>query len=105
MCPVGNKSTFDEASTSTVTSSHMVLIRSGVLHLANMHELQRATILTQLILYMNIVYGCEVFGKFNMPSIFKLGDIMIGGIFPVLNKDISSTSTFESEPPGAKCAR
>ncbi|XP_041796751.1 extracellular calcium-sensing receptor-like [Chelmon rostratus] len=30
---------------------------------------------------------------------------MIGGIFPVFNKDISSTSTFESEPFGVKCAR
>ncbi|XP_073350525.1 extracellular calcium-sensing receptor-like [Pagrus major] len=29
---------------------------------------------------------------------------MIGGIFPVFNKEISSTSTFESEPPGVKCA-
>ncbi|XP_027136154.1 extracellular calcium-sensing receptor-like [Larimichthys crocea] len=29
---------------------------------------------------------------------------MIGGIFPVLNKEISSTSMFESEPPGVKCA-
>ncbi|XP_070762575.1 extracellular calcium-sensing receptor-like [Enoplosus armatus] len=39
-----------------------------------------------------------------MPSLFKQGDIMIGGIFPVFNKEISSTSTFEREPPGAKCA-
>ncbi|XP_035535780.1 extracellular calcium-sensing receptor-like [Morone saxatilis] len=29
---------------------------------------------------------------------------MIGGIFPVLNKEISDTFTFESEPPGVKCA-
>ncbi|XP_042269975.1 extracellular calcium-sensing receptor-like [Thunnus maccoyii] len=29
---------------------------------------------------------------------------MIGGIFPVFNKDISSTSTFERDPPGVKCA-
>ncbi|XP_074496894.1 extracellular calcium-sensing receptor-like [Sebastes fasciatus] len=29
---------------------------------------------------------------------------MIGGIFPVFNKEISSTFTFESKPPGAKCA-
>ncbi|XP_044210085.1 extracellular calcium-sensing receptor-like [Thunnus albacares] len=28
---------------------------------------------------------------------------MIGGIFPVFNKDISSTSTFERDPPGVKC--
>ncbi|XP_070825787.1 extracellular calcium-sensing receptor-like [Chaetodon trifascialis] len=29
---------------------------------------------------------------------------MIGGIFPVLNKEITTTFTFESEPPGVKCA-
>ncbi|KAM9318701.1 extracellular calcium-sensing receptor-like [Pholidichthys leucotaenia] len=29
---------------------------------------------------------------------------MIGGIFPVLNKEISSTSLFETEPPRVKCA-
>ncbi|XP_044059732.1 extracellular calcium-sensing receptor-like [Siniperca chuatsi] len=51
------------------------------------------------------VCGCELLGRFDMPSLFKQGDIMIGGIFPVFNKDISSTSTFESKPPGAKCAR
>ncbi|XP_067451050.1 extracellular calcium-sensing receptor-like [Thunnus thynnus] len=38
-----------------------------------------------------------------MPSLFKQGDIMIGGIFPVLNKEISSTSTFDRDPPGMKC--
>ncbi|XP_026150461.1 extracellular calcium-sensing receptor-like [Mastacembelus armatus] len=29
---------------------------------------------------------------------------MIGGIFPVFNKEISNTYTFEREPPGVKCA-
>ncbi|XP_041796747.1 extracellular calcium-sensing receptor-like [Chelmon rostratus] len=29
---------------------------------------------------------------------------MIGGIFPVWNKEITSTSTFKSEPPRVKCA-
>ncbi|XP_045930176.1 extracellular calcium-sensing receptor-like [Micropterus dolomieu] len=29
---------------------------------------------------------------------------MIGGIFPVFNKEISSTSLYKSKPPGAKCA-
>nr|XP_023008483.1 extracellular calcium-sensing receptor-like [Maylandia zebra] len=29
---------------------------------------------------------------------------MIGGIFPVFNKEVSSTYTFESEPPGVNCA-
>ncbi|XP_069569030.1 extracellular calcium-sensing receptor-like [Brachyistius frenatus] len=39
-----------------------------------------------------------------MPSLFKEGSIMIGGIFPVFNKEMSSTSTFEREPPRVKCA-
>ncbi|KAM9852842.1 extracellular calcium-sensing receptor-like [Aulostomus maculatus] len=38
-----------------------------------------------------------------MPSLLKQGDIMIGGIFPVFSKEISSTYTFEREPPGVKC--
>ncbi|XP_077397846.1 extracellular calcium-sensing receptor-like [Festucalex cinctus] len=39
-----------------------------------------------------------------MPSLLLRGDIMIGGIFPVFNKDIGSTSTFVYNPPGVKCA-
>ncbi|XP_074535022.1 extracellular calcium-sensing receptor-like [Halichoeres trimaculatus] len=38
-----------------------------------------------------------------MPSLFKQGDIMIGGIFPVFNKETSSTPTFLSKPPDADC--
>ena len=72
---------------------------------ANMHEPHRAIILSLFVLYLNTVSGCEPLGRFNMPSLFKQGDIMIGGIFPVFNKDISSTWTFEGEPPGVKCAR
>uniref|UniRef100_A0A3B4YED5 Olfactory receptor C family, n1 n=1 Tax=Seriola lalandi dorsalis TaxID=1841481 RepID=A0A3B4YED5_SERLL len=53
---------------------------------------------------MNTVSGCELFSSFEMPSLFKQGEIMIGGIFPVFNKEISSTSTFKREPPGVKCA-
>ncbi len=69
-----------------------------------MHEKQRAIILSLFVLYLNTVSGCELFGRFGMPSLFKQGDIMIGGIFPVFNREISSTFTFESEPPGVKCA-
>ncbi|XP_034556197.1 extracellular calcium-sensing receptor-like [Notolabrus celidotus] len=38
-----------------------------------------------------------------MPSLFKQGDIMIGGIFPVFNKETSRTSAFKSNPPGVEC--
>uniref|UniRef100_A0A671U4L0 G-protein coupled receptors family 3 profile domain-containing protein n=1 Tax=Sparus aurata TaxID=8175 RepID=A0A671U4L0_SPAAU len=54
-----------------------------------MHEPQRAIILSLFVLYLNTVLGCELLGRFNMPSLFKQGDIMIGGIFPVFNKDIT----------------
>lgn len=69
-----------------------------------MHELQRAIISFLFVLYPDTVFGCDLLGRFNMPSLFKKGDIMIGGIFPAFNKEISSTSTFESKPPGVKCA-
>ena len=71
---------------------------------ANMHELERSMLLYVSFLYLNTAFGCELLGRFDMPSLFKQGDIMIGGIFPVFNKDISSTSTFERHPPGVKCA-
>uniref|UniRef100_A0A3P9AZL4 Olfactory receptor C family, n1 n=1 Tax=Maylandia zebra TaxID=106582 RepID=A0A3P9AZL4_9CICH len=51
------------------------------------------------VLSTNTVSGCELFGRFDMPSLFKEGDIMIGGIFPILIKQILSTSTFDKEPP------
>uniref|UniRef100_A0A3Q2PSZ2 Extracellular calcium-sensing receptor-like n=1 Tax=Fundulus heteroclitus TaxID=8078 RepID=A0A3Q2PSZ2_FUNHE len=45
------------------------------------------------VLCMSAVKGCELLGKFDMPSLFKKGDIMIGGIFPVFNKDVSNIAT------------
>lgn len=66
-------------------------------------NMQGAILISFLLLYLNTVSGCGLFGGFDMPSLFKQGDIMIGGIFPVFNKEISSTSTFEREPPGVKC--
>uniref|UniRef100_UPI0037E96E37 extracellular calcium-sensing receptor-like n=1 Tax=Semicossyphus pulcher TaxID=241346 RepID=UPI0037E96E37 len=38
-----------------------------------------------------------------MPSLFNQGDIMIGGIFPVFEKEISGISTFKSKPPRVTC--
>uniref|UniRef100_A0A3P8RTH7 Olfactory receptor C family, n1 n=1 Tax=Amphiprion percula TaxID=161767 RepID=A0A3P8RTH7_AMPPE len=60
----------------------------------------RATLVFLCVLHLNTVSGCELFGRFDMPSLFHHGDIMIGGIFPVSYKEIRSTSTFEREPPG-----
>ncbi|AWO98883.1 putative extracellular calcium-sensing receptor-like isoform 2 [Scophthalmus maximus] len=56
------------------------------------------------VLFLNTVSGCEQFARFDMPSLFKQGDVMIGGIFPLFNKEIRSIYTFEREPPGVKCA-
>uniref|UniRef100_A0A3Q2FKU9 Olfactory receptor C family, n1 n=1 Tax=Cyprinodon variegatus TaxID=28743 RepID=A0A3Q2FKU9_CYPVA len=53
--------------------------------------------------YISQVYGCGLTGKFDMPYIFKQGDIMIGGIFPVFNKEISKINTFEGEPLKIMC--
>ena len=68
-----------------------------------MYELERSMLLYLSVLYLNAASGCELLGRFDMPSLFKQGDIMIGGIFPVLNKEISNTSTFDRDPPGMKC--
>ena len=68
-----------------------------------MEDLQRAIILSLFVLNLNTVSGCELLGRFNMPSLFKQGDIMIGGIFPVFKEDLSATWTFESEPTRVKC--
>lgn len=69
-----------------------------------MHDLHGSIILSLFVLYLSTVSGCELFGRFDMASLFKQGDIMIGGIFPVFNKEISSTSLYKNKPPGAKCA-
>ncbi len=70
-----------------------------------MHEQWKTFILSLIVLYLNTVSSCELFGRFDMPSLFKQGDIMIGGIFPVFNKETRDTFTFESKPPAVKCAR
>uniref|UniRef100_A0A3P8PN79 G-protein coupled receptors family 3 profile domain-containing protein n=1 Tax=Astatotilapia calliptera TaxID=8154 RepID=A0A3P8PN79_ASTCA len=65
--------------------------------------MQRGILLFLCVLSTNTVSGCELFGRFDMPSLFKEGDIMIGGIFPILIKQILSTSTFDKEPPKVQC--
>lgn len=65
--------------------------------------MQMITLTILCVFYISQVYGCEVTGKFDMPYMFKRGDIMIGGIFPVFNKEISTTTTFVKEPLEAIC--
>ncbi|XP_051933591.1 vomeronasal type-2 receptor 1-like [Hippocampus zosterae] len=68
--------------------------------------LGRTHLLSSLLslLLFDTASGCELFGKFHMPSLLQRGDIMIGGIFPIFNKELGSTSTFRQNPPGIKCA-
>lgn len=68
-----------------------------------MQELKGAINLSLFVLCLNTVSGCDLLGRFNMPGLFKQGDIMIGGIFPVSKKDLSATWTFETEPTRVKC--
>ncbi|CAG6001854.1 unnamed protein product, partial [Menidia menidia] len=89
----------------TVPSDHFQIIALiQLMKYFNWRWMQRTAHLCLCVLFLNTVTCCELFGKFNMPSLFKEGDIMIGGIFPVLNKEIGSIVTFEREPPGVKCA-
>ncbi|XP_038149421.1 extracellular calcium-sensing receptor-like isoform X2 [Cyprinodon tularosa] len=66
--------------------------------------MQRSVFIYLCVLCMNTGNGCEILGKFDMPRLFKKGDIMIGGIFPVFNKDVSKVPTFEGVPPAVICA-
>lgn len=92
-----------QLSASDISYKRCVFISFKECH-ANMHELLRAVIIPLFVLHLYTVYCCELFGRFDMPSLFRQGDIMIGGIFPVSNKEISDSSTFESRPSGVKCA-
>lgn len=66
--------------------------------------MQGLTLLYLFGVCMDTVSGCDTFALFNMPSLFKSGDIMIGGIFPIFNKEISNTIMFEREPVGTVCS-
>ncbi|XP_055370109.1 extracellular calcium-sensing receptor-like [Betta splendens] len=44
-------------------------------------------------------FTCDYFGNTKMPSLFKEGDIMLGGIFPVYFKEVINISTYETKPP------
>ncbi|XP_070399360.1 extracellular calcium-sensing receptor [Nothobranchius furzeri] len=48
--------------------------------------------------------SCELLGQFDMLSLSRVGDIIIGGIFPVFNREVSHMSTFESKPQRVTCA-
>lgn len=56
-----------------------------------------------LIFYTPVGFGCQLLGKFDMRDMFKEGDIMIGGIFPIFNKQENILASFENKPPTAEC--
>uniref|UniRef100_A0A8C6NI77 Olfactory receptor C family, n1 n=1 Tax=Nothobranchius furzeri TaxID=105023 RepID=A0A8C6NI77_NOTFU len=58
--------------------------------------------LTNMQIY-NLVFLC-LLGQFDMLSLSRVGDIIIGGIFPVFNREVSHMSTFESKPQRVTCA-
>lgn len=65
--------------------------------------MQKATLVILCAFCIGQVYDCEVTGRFDMPYMFKRGDIMIGGIFPVFNKEITNTDSFKMEPLDVMC--
>ncbi|KAK0141152.1 Extracellular calcium-sensing receptor [Merluccius polli] len=62
---------------------------------------QRLSVLAFTLIQVVI---CVLWLTINPPFPNRNGDVMIGGIFPILNKQVSSTSTFERKPPHVKCA-
>ena len=56
------------------------------------------------IFWLKAALACELIDSFDMSTLFQKGDVMIGGIFPILNKQISIMPTFERKPLNVKCA-
>ncbi|XP_072551467.1 extracellular calcium-sensing receptor-like [Salminus brasiliensis] len=55
------------------------------------------------LLCTQICSACELLGKFEMQDMFKEGDIMIGGIFPIFNKQDNVYISFDVKPPKPQC--
>lgn len=55
------------------------------------------------LLFMHTVSTCQLHGKFEMPNIFKAGEIMIGGIFPIFNKQENVIASFERKMQRINC--
>lgn len=63
------------------------------------------SVLFSLVLYLSVAPGCKRIGKFDMPGWFKQGDIVIGGIFPVYNREVVSIFNYEKKPTSVNCDR
>ncbi|XP_069053557.1 extracellular calcium-sensing receptor-like [Lepisosteus oculatus] len=66
-----------------------------------------ANILTSLMLFHSIqVDGdltCRILGKYTMSGLFKNGELVIGGVFPVFATLEDSHTLSDTEPPTRKC--
>lgn len=55
------------------------------------------------LLFAPVAFACQLLGKFDMRDMFKEGDIMIGGIFPIFNKQENIFHSFDNKPSKAAC--
>ncbi|XP_049339700.1 extracellular calcium-sensing receptor-like [Astyanax mexicanus] len=55
------------------------------------------------LLCTHICSACKRLGTFEMQDVFKEGDIMIGGIFPISNKQDNILASFYTTPPKPQC--
>lgn len=51
----------------------------------------------------SVGFACQLLGKFDMRDMFKKGEIMIGGIFPIFNKQENILASFENKPSNGEC--
>lgn len=56
-----------------------------------------------LIFFTPVGFACQLLGKFDMRDMFKEGDIMIGGIFPIFNKQENILASFEKNSTKVEC--
>ncbi|XP_069053767.1 extracellular calcium-sensing receptor-like [Lepisosteus oculatus] len=66
-----------------------------------------AHILTSLMLFHSFQVdgdlSCRSLGKYTMSGLFKNGELVIGGVFPVFGTHEDSHTLFNAEPPTTKC--
>uniref|UniRef100_A0A3P8VXW1 G-protein coupled receptors family 3 profile domain-containing protein n=1 Tax=Cynoglossus semilaevis TaxID=244447 RepID=A0A3P8VXW1_CYNSE len=68
-------------------------------------KMMNRSVLFSLVLYLSVAPGCKRIGKFDVPGWFKQGDIVIGGIFPVYNREVVSIFNYEKKPTSVNCDR
>lgn len=55
------------------------------------------------LLCTQICSACELLEQFEMRDMFKEGNIMIGGIFPIFNKQENVFASFKTKPLKPEC--